>query len=78
MRIGREMRKAVQNSVLWERYRAARLIKAEDGQGIAVNDAPIRQSDRSWVVRFALALAGGAKRIRTTGPPKKRSLSRPR
>jgi hypothetical protein len=38
MRIGREMRKAVQNSVLWERYRAERLIKAEGGQGIAVND----------------------------------------
>ena len=38
MRIGREMRKAVQNSVLWERYRAERLIEAEGSEGIAVND----------------------------------------
>ena len=69
MRIGREMRKAVQNSVLWERYKAERLIKAEGGQmidipvvltlgSVAYGEAPNRWSPTRRAVRQWLSFRG--------------------
>ena len=58
MRIGREMRKAVQNSLLWERLRAERIVEAE---AASVRQSPARDRAHNGV-------AAGGRRIRTTGP----------
>jgi hypothetical protein len=58
MRIDREMRKAVQNSLLWERFRAEPIIEAEGGICEVVAGNVSRAISPPWSMAASRHLAG--------------------
>ena len=64
MRVGPEMRKAVQNSFFWKRFRAEPIIEAEDGICEVVARNGSRAISPPWSMAASQHLAGPGVRSR--------------